>query len=399
LLAVLLLLFGLSPPSLAQQITYQYDALGRLILVSTPEGIAEYEYDAVGNLLRIVTHKYADLSGPVAILGMSPSQGAPGTFVQLYGRGFGATPAENQVVFNGATAAVTAATATTLTVTVPATATTGPVSVTAPQGSATSSDVFIVTQTFVVSPNQMNVALGAAVGFRALLGGVVTPDVTWRINGVVGGNVQLGTVTAGGVYTAPTTPPPVEPVMVEAVLAADPAQVATATVRVGQASGQLSAAPVAVASAATNPGQAVAGPVTVARAPSQPGDAFSGPVTVARAPSQMALAVTSPLSVTGRPVVSSVVPTGGTPGSAVSVTLTGVNLQGAAVVLALRNGVADTAVTATAVVAAPDGTSLTCTLTIAPSAPLGGRVLQVVTPQGRSIQYDLGANTFSVRSP
>jgi hypothetical protein len=44
LLATLLLLFGLSPPSFSQQITYQYDALGRLILVSTPEGIAEYEY-------------------------------------------------------------------------------------------------------------------------------------------------------------------------------------------------------------------------------------------------------------------------------------------------------------------------------------------------------------------
>ena len=129
LLAVLLLLIGLSPPGSAQQITYQYDALGRLILVSTPEGIAEYEYDAVGNLLRIVTHKYAEASGPVAILGMSPSQGVPGTIVQLYGRGFGATPAENQVAFHGTSAPVTAATASTLTVAVPTGATTGPVSV------------------------------------------------------------------------------------------------------------------------------------------------------------------------------------------------------------------------------------------------------------------------------
>ncbi|HEX7551007.1 MAG TPA: IPT/TIG domain-containing protein [Candidatus Methylomirabilis sp.] len=399
LLAVLLLLFGLSPPSSAQQITYQYDALGRLILVSTPEGIAQYEYDAVGNILRITTHRYADVSGPVAILGMSPTQGAPGTTVQIYGRGFGLTPADNQIAFNGTPATVTAASASSLTVTVPAGATTGPIALTAPLGTATSPHPFTILQSFAVVPDQADVALGASVGFRVTLDGTPTTAVKWRVNGTEGGSVQTGTVTSAGVYTAPTTPPPVEPVTVEAVLTADPAQGAIATVRVGQASGQLSAAPVTVARPAANPGQAVAGPVTVARAPSQPGDAFSGAVTVAPAPSQTALAVTSPLSVTGRPIVSGVAPTGGTPGSVVSVTLTGANLQGAAAIQALRNGVADTTVTTTAVVAVPDGTSLTCTLTIGASAPLGARVLQVVTPQGRSIHYDLGANTFTVRSP
>lgn len=399
LLAVLLLLFGLSPPGLAQQIAYEYDALGRLILVSTPEGIAQYEYDAVGNILRIVTHKYADVSGPVTILGMSPSKGTPGTTVQLYGRGFGATPAENQVAFNGTTTPVTAATTTALTVTVPAGATTGPVGVTAPQGSATSPDPFTVVQTFAVSPGQADVVLGSAVGFRALLGGVVTTDVTWRVNGIVGGNAQLGTVTPTGVYTAPQTPPPVEPVPVEAVLTADPMQIATATVRISQSTGQMAAPAVTVAGAAALAGQIQAGPVTVAGAAAASAQSLSGPVTVAYAPALNAMASAGALTVTGGPVITGVNPTSGTPGGTLTLTLSGANLQGASAIQALWNGLGDTTLTASAVTPSADGTSASCTLTIGAAAPLGTRVLQVLTPQGRSTNFNVTLNVFTVSAP
>jgi YD repeat-containing protein len=398
-LVVAVLLFGLSTPAFAQQITYAYDVLGRLIFMTSPEGVAQWEYDAVGNILRITTHRYADATGPVAILAMNPTKGTPGTMVRLYGRGFGATPTDNQVAFNGTSATVTAASASTLTLTVPSAATTGPISLTAPLGSATSPEPFTVLQTLTVTPDQIAVALGASVGFQATMDGVPTTGVIWRVNGTEGGSGQTGTITSAGVYTAPISPPPVEPVTVEAVRNADPAQVARATVRVGQAAGQIAASPVTVGSAATNPAQAMAGPVTVARTPSTNAEPVSGPVTVARTPGDNGLAAASPLSVTGRPVVSGVAPTDGTPGSVVSVTLTGANLQGATAIQALRNGVADTTVTASAVVPAPDGASLTCTLTLGGSAPLGARVLQVVSPQGRSIHYDLGTNTFTVRSP
>ncbi len=384
LLAALLLLFGLSPPSFAQQITYQYDALGRLILVSTPEGVAQYEYDAVGNLLRIVTHKYADVSGPVAILGMSPSQGAPGTLVQLFGRGFGATPAENQVAFNGTPAPVTAATAGMLTVTVPADATTGPVTVTAPQGSATSIEVFTVTRTFGVSPTQADVALGAAVGFRALLGGAVTPDVTWRINGVGGGNVPLGTVTPAGIYTAPPTPPPTEPIAVEAVLTADPTQVARATVRVvGPAAGGAAARPLAVAGAMSGTALAAAQDVSVGTVPTGNAQAAAGAV-----------------SLTGGPVVGAISPSTGPPGASVlALTLSGRNLQAASALRILQNGAVDATVGASAPSPAPDGNALTVTLAIGSTAPRGPRVLQVITPQGTSTSLDLGTNRFTVSAP
>jgi YD repeat-containing protein len=398
-LVAALLLFGVSPPVLAQQITFEYDALGRLILMTSPEGVAQWEYDAVGNILRIVSRRYADVSGPVAILAMNPTKGAPGTIVTLYGRGFGATPADNQVAFHGTAATVTAATANTLAVTVPTGATTSPISLTAPQGSATSPEPFTVIQALAVTPEQADVALGAAVGFRATLDGMPTSAVTWRVNGNEGGSPQTGTVTSAGVYTAPTTPPPVEPVTVEAVLTADPAQGATATVRVGQAAGQIAASPVTVGSAATNPGQAMAGPVTVARTPTANAEPVSGPVTVARAAGDNGMAAASPLSVTGRPVLSGLTPDGGTAGSVVSVTLTGANLQEATAIQALRNGLADTTVTASAISPTPDGTSLTCSLAIGSSASLGARVLQVVTPQGRSIHYDLGTSIFTVRSP
>lgn len=379
LLAVLLLLFGLSPPSSAQQITYQYDALGRLILVSTPEGIAEYEYDAVGNLLRIVSHKYAEASGPVAILGMSPSQGAPGTIVQLYGRGFGATPAENQVAFHGTSASVTAATASTLTVMVPTGATTGPVSVTAPQGSATSLDPFTVVQAFAVVPEQADVALQGVLGFQATLAGVQTTAVTWRVNGIVGGNATVGTISAMGLYTAPNTPPPVQPVPIQALLATDPTQQATAFVRIaGQTSGSEAAAPVSVALAL------------------QSAPLASAPVSVAPALQSTPLA-SAPVSVTRGPMVGGMSPASGPIGaSAVAVLLTGANLQGATAVRFLRNGSLDPTVTASSLAPSPDGTSLGVSVTISGSAVQGGRVVQVVTPQGTSTAFDTGGNVFTV---
>lgn len=68
---------------------------------------------------------------PVAakITSLSPASGTPGTIVTLTGTGFSTTAANNKVLFNGKEAAITAATSTELTVTVPADAGTGAVTV------------------------------------------------------------------------------------------------------------------------------------------------------------------------------------------------------------------------------------------------------------------------------
>src|SRR5688572_9932860 len=130
-IAVALLLLAVAlpaSPALAATITYVYDALGLLVAVIDDPGasneVAIYRYDAVGNLLGIDRHT----AGTVAIIDFTPRQGPTDTVVTIYGTGFSATPASNTVQFNGTGATVTAATTSKLTVTVPAAATTGPIS-------------------------------------------------------------------------------------------------------------------------------------------------------------------------------------------------------------------------------------------------------------------------------
>ena len=367
-----------------------------MILVSTPEGVAQYEYDAVGNILRITTRRYADVPGPVAILAVSPGKGPVGTTVQILGKGFGSTPGENQVSFNGTPAAVAAVTASTLTVTVPPGATTGPITLTTLLGTATSPEAFTVLQAFVVEPAQADVALGGVVDFQATLGGVPTADVTWRVNGLVGGNAQLGAINTTGLYTAPSTPPPVQPLTIEAVLTSDPTQIATASVRVvGQTSGLEAAAPVSVAVTPAS-GPAASPPVSVALAP-QGGPAASASVSVAVTP-QSAPAASGPVSVSRGPVVTAVSPNTGAQGSSnLPVSLSGANCQGASAIRFLRNGATDSSLTASTVSASGDGTSVNFSLTIGGSAGTGPRVVQVVTPQGTSTNFDLGTNGFTVQ--
>ncbi len=402
LASVLILSLGIGEAA-AQEIRYLYDDLGRLIGVVDQQGnAARYVYDAAGNLLEIRRVDVADFPGPVAITFFDPNRGQVGTPVTIFGRGFSTTAGDNQVAFNGGPATVTASTGTSLTTSVPPGATTGPISVTVPLvGSATSREPFTVLQGFAVTPAQADVVLGGSLGFQATLDGTPTTAVTWRVNGTVGGTTQQGTITPGGAYTAPAAPPPIQPVLVEAVLTSNPTQIATATVRVvGQAAGLIGAAPVSVASAAAVSAQAAAGPVSVQVTPAIPAEVVSGPVTVALTPAVDALAVSGAVSVTGGPVVSGLAPGSAPAGSTgLAVTVTGANLQGASAVQWLRNGLADATPTASGINPAPDGTAVTFTLAIGATAPLGPRVLRVGTPQGTSTNFDLGTNTFTVTAP
>jgi hypothetical protein len=83
-----------------------------------------------------------DVNGPApAIAGFTPTSGAVGTTVTISGTSFtGAT----SVAFNGTSASFTVTSATAIQATVPAAATTGPLSVTTPTGTATSSTAFTV---------------------------------------------------------------------------------------------------------------------------------------------------------------------------------------------------------------------------------------------------------------
>ena len=121
---------------------YRYDANGRLTTVLSPSGEAvTYSYDPAGNFTSITRYAANQLS----ILDFTPGSGGPITPVTIYGTGFSATPAANTVKFNGVTATVSAATNIRLDVQVPSGATTGPITVTNPNGTINSSRNFYVS--------------------------------------------------------------------------------------------------------------------------------------------------------------------------------------------------------------------------------------------------------------
>jgi hypothetical protein len=107
-----------------------------------------------------------------------------------------------------------------------------------------------------------------------------------------------------------------------------------------------------------------------------------------------------PVAITRGPAILTVAPaTGAVGATGLALTLTGGNFQGATAVRVLRNGSEDTTLTVTGLTPAGDGTSLTGTLSISGSAPVGARVVQVLTPQGTSTVFDLGTNRFTVTAP
>jgi sugar lactone lactonase YvrE len=76
------------------------------------------------------------------VLSVSPTSGTKTTVVTINGKNFSSSLTENEVTFNGKPATITAATSTQLTVTVPASADSGPVIVTTKGSSATNQPVF-----------------------------------------------------------------------------------------------------------------------------------------------------------------------------------------------------------------------------------------------------------------
>jgi len=123
---------------------YFYDDSGRLTrAIDTSGNEIDYTYDAAGNLTQ-VSRVAAQPANALAILNFTPQAGGAGAVVTLEGQNFGVTPAANAVSFNGAAATVLTASASTLTVSVPNAATTGPISITVSGKTAASSTNFTV---------------------------------------------------------------------------------------------------------------------------------------------------------------------------------------------------------------------------------------------------------------
>lgn len=151
-LVILIVSLALNVGSLhADTAQYYYDELGRLIgVVDGQNNAAVYQYDEVGNLLKI--DRFTTTGGNIGIFLVAPGSavaknpdGSPANKpVEIRGFGFTSPPSSNAVAFNGATATVVSATSATIIATVPANATTGSITVTNSNGTATSPQAFRV---------------------------------------------------------------------------------------------------------------------------------------------------------------------------------------------------------------------------------------------------------------
>jgi len=141
--------------------------------------------------------------------------------------------------FNGQALATTFLDPSDLTAVVPASdltvAGTFPVTVTSPDnpGGTSGPVTFTVSGVTVsVSPTSASVPVGTSQQFAATVQGTSNTAVTWSVNGVIGGNTTLGTITQQGLYTAPRAVPNPANVTVTATSQADVSISASASVTV-----------------------------------------------------------------------------------------------------------------------------------------------------------------------
>ena len=321
----------------------------------------------------------------MAISLFTPSAGAVGATVQVFGRGFGATIAQNSLVFNGRPTTITAAAPNRLVAIVPAGATTGPITVTAPAGSATSSRVFRVLGDVAIAPETATVRVTGHATFVATDAGVRITSVRWAVNGLPGGDPALGTISADGVYMAPPVIPVPPVVTVTATHQDDASLSASAAVTVLPSLNVfISARPASIA--------AVTPPLTLDRT-------IGAAVSVAAAsPDAVSLGVSAPVSVEIEPVVLGVSPSSVAPGATtLTLTLTGRGLSGATSLVFLRDSSVDSTVTAVNLTVDTAGTHATADIAIAGAAPPGARVVQITTPLRASSPAGTGGNVFTLQ--
>lgn len=354
-LAVALLLLAADTPG--QTVHYAYDAAGRLSVVADPRGdLAIYDYDAVGNLLSIRRIAVADVPDTVAIALVSPSAATRGALVSIFGKGFGAAAAANAVAFNGAAAEVLVASPTRLIVRVPATATTGAIRVITPLGTATSPP-FQILDTLTITPPAAIVAPRGRVTFSA------SGDVRWSVDRVPGGDAQRGTINRDGLYVAPETLPQTG-VRVIATSLLDAALEASARVTM----------------------------IT-----SRPLFVVADSVGVGFRPPDTAFVAAAPVSLRVAPVILGLTPSSAPRGETTHVAISGIGFTGATRVELRTAAGIDPAIAVTNLIVSADGGDASADIALAADAPLGPRVVRIVTPVGSSGDAVPGQNVFVVR--
>ena len=186
----------------AATVRYQYDAGDRLVGVIAPTGdSAAYRYDAAGNIMAIERAS----STSVTITAVFPLQGPPGTAVTVTGTSFNPTASQNAVSLSGRAATVTSASPTQLTFLVPASATSGSITVANSAGSATS-NWFVVTTSLglptVSSVTPSTVTAAQAVTIAGSNFSTVTGGNRVTVNGVLAQLTSISQAALGIVVPA-----------------------------------------------------------------------------------------------------------------------------------------------------------------------------------------------------
>ncbi len=209
----------------ADQAQYFYDELGRLIgVVDGQNNAAVYHYDAVGNLLKI--DRFNTTGGNVGIFFFTPgssvvSQPANPKFVEIRGFGYTTPASSNTVSFNSTNATVVSGTTSSLLVTVPTGATTGPVIVTNTNGTATSPQAFKVLVPPIITgvtplkvPQGLSTRvliqgfnLGTATAVQFTHAGLSATILSGATDTVLPMNLAVGTTVPVGLYTFAVTTP------------------------------------------------------------------------------------------------------------------------------------------------------------------------------------------------
>jgi hypothetical protein len=133
--------------------------------------------------------------GTPSISNFSPTNGGVGVPVTITGTNFSSVPAENIVKFNGVVAVVTASTSTSITTSVPAGATTGPISVTINGITGNSAGNFTVPVPTISNFTPVSAATGADIIITGVNFSATPGNNTVRFNGVVA-NVKSSTTTS-----------------------------------------------------------------------------------------------------------------------------------------------------------------------------------------------------------
>jgi YD repeat-containing protein len=200
MLALCVLAFCL-PQRLVEAATtqYVYDELGRLVQATRSDGaVIQYQYDANGNLLAVNRIN----AGGLAIATFAPSITHATATVIISGTGFSATPAANTVTVGGASATVTAATPTQLTISVPMAAQSGFISVTVDNSTATSAQQIVIRRPGIQSFSPGIVNAGATVSLTGSYLNLIPGTTSFSTGSVAASTSTLSNTSASIVVGA-----------------------------------------------------------------------------------------------------------------------------------------------------------------------------------------------------